>query len=80
MNIKWDAFLIVAIVTWVSSLFIVGAYSLGVRMLAVAEDENRSTGLAKGTAYLCFTLCGVVVLFGIILIVPALSENILGIH
>ena len=62
------------------ALFIVGAYSLGVRMLAVAGDENRSTGLAKGAAYICFALCGAVVLFGIILIVPALSESILGIH
>ena len=80
MNIQWDAFLIVAVVTWVSALFIVGAYALGVRMLAVAEDEKSSTGLAKGTAYACFTVCGAVVIFGIILIVPALSENILGIH
>lgn len=79
MNIQWDAFLIVAIVTWISALFIVGAYSLGVRMLAVAEDDNRSTTLAKSAAYICFALCSAVVLFGIILIVPALSEKILGI-
>lgn len=79
MTIQWGAFLIVALVTWVSALFIVGAYSLGVRMLAVADDENRSTSLAKGAAYTCFALCGIVVFMGIILIVPALSERILGI-
>lgn len=79
MNIQWDAFLIVAIVTWISALFIVGAYSLGVRMLAVAEDEGRSQVLTKGAAYICFALCGLVVLFGIVLIVPQLSKAILGV-
>lgn len=78
MNIEWDAFLIVAIVTWISALFIVGAYSLGVRLLAVAEDEGRSPAMAKSAAYGCFALCGLVVLFGIVLIVPQLSEAILG--
>lgn len=78
MNIQWIDFLIVAATTLVSALFIVGAYSLGVRMLAVAEDDGRSRTLSRSVAYTCFTLCGLVVLFGIILIVPALSEKILG--
>ncbi|ASN39089.1 MAG: hypothetical protein ABWX63_08865 [Paeniglutamicibacter terrestris] len=83
MTIHWDSFLIVAVVTWAASLFIVGAYSLGVRLLAVGEDsrgaEAKGSPLpARAAAYGCFAMCGIVVLFGIILIVPALSERILG--
>jgi hypothetical protein len=78
MAIQWDAFLIVAVITWASALFIVGAYSLGVRMLAVGEDAQRSAMPARCAAYGCFALCGLVVIFGIILIVPSLSARILG--
>ncbi|GAA4380924.1 hypothetical protein [Paeniglutamicibacter cryotolerans] len=78
MNIQWIDFLIVAATTLVSALFIVGAYSLGVRMLAVAEDEGRSRAGARAAAFACFGLCGIVVVFGIILIVPSLSAKILG--
>ncbi|WP_313813171.1 hypothetical protein [Glutamicibacter sp.] len=76
--IDWTAFLIVAIVTWVAALLIVAAYSLGVRLLAVAKDEDTSAGLNKAGAYACFTVCGLIVAFGVILIVPQLSEAILG--
>ncbi|WP_411732953.1 hypothetical protein [Paeniglutamicibacter sp.] len=78
MAIQWDAFLIVAVITWVSALFIVGAYSFGVRMLAVGEDAKRSAMPARLAAYGCFAMCGLVVIFGIVLIVPSLSEKILG--
>ncbi len=78
MTIHWLDFLIVAVTTLVSALFIVGAYSLGVRLLAVAEDEGRSRSGARAAAFGCFALCGIVVIFGIVLIVPALSEKILG--
>ena len=78
MTIQWDAFLIVAVTTWVSALFIVGAYSLGVRLIAVGEDAKRSAVPARLAAYGCFAMCGIVVMFGIILIVPSLSERILG--
>lgn len=79
MTIKWDAFLIVAGTTWVCALAIVALYSLAVRLMAVAEDDGRSRALARSGAYTCFGLCSLVVLFGIVLIVPALSEAILGI-
>jgi hypothetical protein len=78
MAIQWDAFLIVAVITWACALFIVGAYSLGVRMLAVGQDAVRSAMPARLAAYGCFALCGLVVIFGIILIVPSLSARILG--
>ncbi|GGL76126.1 hypothetical protein [Glutamicibacter protophormiae] len=77
--IDWTAFLIVAVVTWAAALLIVGAYSLGVRLLAVAKDEGAKSGLHKSGAYACFTLCGLIVAFGVVLIVPQLSEAILGV-
>ncbi|MFJ2620831.1 hypothetical protein [Glutamicibacter sp. NPDC087344] len=77
--IDWTAFLIVAVVTWAAALLIVAAYSLGVRLLAVAKDEGANVGLSKSGAYACFTVCGLIVAFGVILIVPQLSEAILGI-
>ena len=79
MSIKWDAFLIVAGTTWVSALAIVALYSLAVRLRAVAEDDGRSRALARSGAYACFGMCALVILFGIVLIVPALSKTILGI-
>ena len=77
--IDWTAFLIVAVVTWAAALLIVGAYSLGVRLLAVAKDKGANVGLNKTGAYACFALCGLIVIFGVVLIVPQLSEAILGI-
>jgi hypothetical protein len=79
MTIKWDAFLIVAGTTWVSALAVVALYSLAVRLMAVAEDDGRSRAVARSGAYACFGLCALVVLLGIVLIVPSLSEAILGI-
>ena len=76
--IEWSAFLIVALVSWVAALCIVCAYSFGVRLLAVARDEHSNTQLNKAGAYLCFGVCGVIVLFGVVLIVPQLSQAILG--
>ncbi|MGP9528418.1 MULTISPECIES: hypothetical protein [Micrococcaceae] len=76
--IDWVAFAIVAIVTWIAAMLIVTAYSFGVRLLAVARDEGKSTGLSKTGAYACFTVAGLIVAFGVVLIVPQLSEAILG--
>lgn len=77
--IDWTAFLIVAVITWAAALLIVAAYSMGVRLLAVAKDKGANVGLNKSGAYACFTLCGLIVAFGVVLIVPQLSEAILGI-
>jgi len=79
MTIDWSAFLVVAITTWIAAILIVVAYSFGVRLLAVARDDNRHESLNRFGAFACFGFCGLVVLFGIVLIVPVLSRNILGV-
>ncbi|GAB3619353.1 hypothetical protein [Glutamicibacter endophyticus] len=76
--IDWAAFGIVAVVTWVSAMCIVAAYSFAVRLLAVARDGGSTAMLNKIGAVFFFAVCGLIVLFGIVLIVPVLSENILG--
>lgn len=78
MSINWLAYLVVALVTLVSALVVVGLYSTGVRLYAVACDPQPGPaargrlGLVKFGAYACFTVCTACVLFGIYLIVPAL--------
>ncbi|MEE1620167.1 hypothetical protein ACQ3I4_02110 [Zafaria sp. Z1313] len=75
MTIHWDAFLIVAGTTWLSALVLVGLYSFGVRLMAVADDGGRTAVPARAGAYGCFALCLAVVLFGIYLIIPALGGS-----
>lgn len=72
--IEWIAFVQVAAATMISALLVVGLYGLGVRLQAVAEDENRNRALQRAGSWLCFGLCGLLVLFGIVLIIPALHS------
>ncbi|MET4059308.1 hypothetical protein ABIB35_000839 [Arthrobacter sp. UYP6] len=78
MSIDWLAYLVVALVTLVSALVVVGLYSTGVRLYAVASDRNPGPeargrlALVKAGAYACFAVSAVAVMFGIYLIVPAL--------
>ncbi|RKW71240.1 hypothetical protein DWQ67_04350 [Galactobacter caseinivorans] len=71
---EWISFVQVAGATMISALLVVGLYGLGVRLQAVAEDQNRNRTLQRAGSWLCFGLCGVLVLFGIILIIPALHS------
>ncbi len=76
--INWGAFLVVAVTTLISAVFVVGVYATGVRLYAVSvDDQVTSTKVARAAAYLCFAVCIVAVLFGVALIVPALSGPIL---
>jgi hypothetical protein len=72
VTIDWLAFVVVAIVTLVSALVLVGTYGLGVRLLAVAADAaGARQRVVRSSAYACFGLCAAAVLYGIYLIVPA---------
>ncbi len=78
MSIDWLAYLVVALVTLVATLLVVGLYSTGVRLYAISSDPDPGPaasgrlGLVKAGAYACFAACGVAVLYGVYLIVPAL--------
>ena len=78
MSIDWLAYLVVALVTLVATLTVVGLYATGVRLYAISTDPNPGAaaagrlGLVKAGAYACFAACGAAVLFGVYLIFPAL--------
>ncbi|GAA1863002.1 hypothetical protein [Brevibacterium marinum] len=73
--IEWSAFLIVAIATWVSAVVVIMLFSAAVRMRAVHVDlvaAGQHKPLLKVGYWAVFGICGVVVLIGVYLIVPAL--------
>lgn len=71
--VEWIAFVQVAGAAIVSALFIVFFYGLGVRLQAVAEDDDRNRSLHRTGAWACFVVCGLAVMAGIALIVPQIS-------
>lgn len=73
--IEWSSFLIVAVATWVSAIVVITLYSTAVRMRAVHVDlltEGRSKPLLRLGYWSVFGICGLLVLLGVYLIVPAL--------
>jgi len=68
--IDWLAFITVAAVALLSSVIVVGFYALGLRLLG--PGENTTTPARRTGAVACFAVCGLAVLYGIYLIVPAL--------
>ncbi len=80
--IDWTAFLIVAGASLLAACLVSALFALGVRLLAVGteyDEEGRKvsvTGIRPQAATIagsiCFGLCGLAVLYGVYLIVPAL--------
>lgn len=73
--IEWSSFLIVAAATWVSAIIVITLFSTAVRMRATHLDQVDAgrAGKALPVAYMAvFGICGLVVLLGVYLIVPAL--------
>lgn len=77
--IDWFGFVIVAIVTLVGAGFVVGMYSLGVRLTAMSGDSaTKGHVAAKWGSYVCFGFCALAVAIGIILIVPIFYKTVSG--
>ena len=73
MNIDWNSLLLMAITTVVAAVAIVGIFSLGVFALTSGgrADESVSPGpLARVSGYACVGVSGLLVLYGLYLIVP----------
>jgi hypothetical protein len=64
--IDWAAFLIVLVTSIVSACLVVALFSLGLRLTAASGHWRRSLGAAS------FGVCGLAILFGVYLIIPAL--------
>jgi|BarGraIncu00222A_1022003.scaffolds.fasta_scaffold91759_1 hypothetical protein len=78
MNIDWASLGLVAITTVVAAIAIVGIFSLGVAALT-SGGEHESGGslvqsspkpIAKIAGYLCVGISGLLVLYGLYLIIP----------
>ena len=65
MTIDWAAFAIVVLATLAAAGTTVALYSLGLRLSDGGGIWRRRTGT------LCFVVCGLVVIYGVYLIVPA---------
>ncbi len=71
--IDWIAFLSVAGVSLLAAVIVVGFYSLGLRLLSPSGEA--SSGIRRAGAVTCFVICGLAVLYGIYLIVPAFHQG-----
>ena len=72
---KWLELLMVGGATLVAAVTVVGLYSLGVRLTAIAGDITpEAPRWIQPLAYICFGLCGLAVLFGLYLIIPYFSK------
>ncbi len=71
MHIDWAAFASVLGVSVLTTVALVGAFTLGIVGLARQEAAARdggSAGLARAGAYVCFALCAAAVAYGVYLI------------
>lgn len=72
MIINWGDFVIVIVSSLVAAALLVTLFSLGLRL----GDSEQRWRIVLGRAI--FVLCGLLVVFGIVLIVPALRSIVLG--
>jgi hypothetical protein len=78
MNIDWASLGLVAITTVVAAIAIVGIFSLGVAALTSGGEhesggslvQNPPSAVARLAGYLCVGISGLLVLYGLYLIVP----------
>ena len=74
MKIEWDALVIVGVVAMIATVVFTVLLSAGIRLVSQAtveaNQDHRSVGI-RTTGYGLLGLAGLVVLFGLYLIVPA---------
>jgi len=64
--IEWGSFLIVLIVSVIGACSVVVLFSLGLRLVETEHGWRRPLGIAS------FVVCGLLIIYGIGLIVPGL--------
>ena len=73
--LEWESFLLVGVVSLVAAIVVVTVASFGMKLyensMQARAIEESSGRLALTTAKVLFGICGLVVLFGVYLIVPA---------
>jgi hypothetical protein len=66
--IAWGSFLTVLIASVVGACGVVTLFSIGLRF---AGPATTNTGFRRALGITCFVLCGLLIAFGVYLIVPA---------
>jgi hypothetical protein len=75
MKIDWASLGVVAVVTLAVTLVVVGVVSIGIASLVTAENRQIagvSGTSAKAIGYLCWGVAGLILLYGLYLIIPQL--------
>ena len=72
MDINWGALALVAITTLVAAIAVVGIFSLGVVALTsgAGRDGAEPHTAARVAGYACIAVSGMLVLYGLYLIIP----------
>ena len=73
MHIDWKSLGIVAAVSIGAAVIIVAIVALGIASLATADSRAEVTqpaGLARAAGYACIGAAGLIVLYGLYLIIP----------
>ena len=70
MTINWGALVLVALVTIVAAIAIVGLFSLGIAALTSRTRADNGGGTLVVAGYGCLALSGVIAIYGLYLIVP----------
>jgi small-conductance mechanosensitive channel len=75
MKIDWASLGVVAVVTLAVTLVVVGIVSIGIASLVTADNRRAagvSDSVAKVIGYLCWGVAGLILLYGLYLIIPQL--------
>lgn len=70
MNIDWWALVLVGVVSIAMSVLFVILLSAGIRLVVAARGRDGAATLTLSTGYALLGLAGLLVLFGLYLIVP----------
>jgi hypothetical protein len=73
MHIDWKSLGVVACVSIAAAVIIVGIVALGIAALGTADGRaavNQPAGLARTAGYACIAAAGLIVLYGLYLIIP----------
>ena len=73
MNIDWGSLGVVAAVTIAVTLVVVGIVSLGIASLVTGDNQRMAGGsgsAAKVVGYLCWGAAGLILVYGLYLIIP----------
>jgi len=71
MIVEWGAFFQVLLATLIGACGVVTLYSLGLRLI----DSDDVRPLRRAAGIVCLVLCGLVILYGVYLVIPFFHQG-----